>query len=88
MLKQTDRIALIMSYVILVACVFSIGWIVDVHNSTESDDRQCDIFRAQVLIDVELALYPRGHGIPAWRCAAKPPPKESMTSSLSEPTPA
>lgn len=26
MLKQTDRIALIMSYVILVACVFSIGW--------------------------------------------------------------
>lgn len=58
MIRKIDRWALVLSYVLLVASVFTIGWITE-HNSTQTQERQCAIFRAQILVNTELALYMR-----------------------------
>lgn len=58
MRNRFDRLAFIASYVLLVASVLTIGWMVE-HNADQTQDRQCGIFRAQVKINTELVLYTR-----------------------------
>lgn len=58
MIRKIDRWVLALSYVLLVASVFTIGWITE-EDSTQTQERQCAIFRAQILVNTELAQYTR-----------------------------
>lgn len=58
MIRKIDRWALVLSYILLVTSVFIIGWITE-QNSTQTQERQCAIFRSQVKINAALVLYTR-----------------------------
>lgn len=46
------------SYILLVASVAVIGWIVE-SNASQTQNRQCAALAAQIRINVELVLYTR-----------------------------